>query len=152
MHDVYSFNLTICGQDLHRILTHSQEKGNPCLWSDFPSFCSDFICFYTHFPKIFHDFYQIFYPFDPCFGILLGGGQNGTNLHRFFCVKSTHLNVTSPCILHISNSSPSALVGAPKYFWFHQFMACIVMRISQPNYEKVVGKGHLFEKAYVKSP
>ena len=24
------------------------------------------------------------------------------------------------------------------------------MRISQPNYEKSVGKGHLFEKAYVK--
>ena len=26
------------------------------------------------------------------------------------------------------------------------------MRISQPNYEKSAGKGHLFEKAYVKFP
>ena len=31
-------------------------------------------------------------------------------------------------------------------------MACIVMRILQPNYEKSVGKGHLFENSYVKSP
>ena len=29
-------------------------------------------------------------------------------------------------------------------------MAFIIMRISQLNYEKSVGKGHLFEKAYVK--
>ena len=31
-------------------------------------------------------------------------------------------------------------------------MACIVMRISRPNYEKSVEKGHLFENSYVKFP
>ena len=95
------------------------------------------------------DFYPIFYPFDPCFGILLGGAGGGVKMGPTFAdflCKIHHLDVTSPWILHrpMWSSSPSALVGAPKYFWFHQFMACIVMRISQPNYEKSVGNGAPF--------
>ena len=94
--DVHSFNLTIsCGQDLHRTLTHSREKGNPCLLSNFPSFCSDLYLFSK-------DFYPIFYPFDPCFGILLGRGSKWDQPLPIFCVKSTHLGVTSGIPMHLT--------------------------------------------------
>ena len=43
---------------------------------------------------------------------------------RDFCVKSLHLGGTSPYILHMWSPPPPALVvGAPKYFWFHQWDA-----------------------------
>ena len=106
---------------------------------------------YTHFPKIFHDFYPIFYPFDPCFGILLGRGSKWDQIYRFLFCKIHPFGRHIPMFLIMWSSSPSALVGAPKYLWFH-FMVWIVMRISQPIYDKNVGKGHLFENSYVKSP
>ena len=121
----------------------SQEKGNPCLLSDFPRFCSDFI-------PIFQRFKPNFLPIWPIFRDSFGRGSKWDQPLPTFCVTSTHLDVTSPCILHYVKFLPPSALGAPKYFWFHQFMACIVMRISQPNYEKSVGKGHLFEQAYVK--
>ena len=65
--------------------------------SDFPSFCSDFIPIFQRFSMIFTQFST---HLTHVSGFFWERGQNGTNLYRFFCVKSTHLNVTSPCILH----------------------------------------------------
>ena len=81
-------------------------KWNPCLLSNFPSFCSDFV-------PIFKDFYPIFYPFDPCFEILLGGGSKWDQALPIFCVKSNHLDVTFLCILHMWSSSGG---GALNFF------------------------------------
>ena len=81
------------------------------------------------------------------------GVKIGPTFTDFFVCKIHIIIWTSqPHVSYIWSPSPSVLVGAPKYFWFHQFMACIVMRISRPNYEKSVEKGHLFENSYVKSP
>ena len=81
------------------------------------------------------------------------GVKMGPTFTDFFVCKIYIIIWTShPHVSYIWSPSPSALVGAPKYFWFHQFMACIVMRISWPNYEKSVEKGHLFENSYAKSP
>ena len=81
------------------------------------------------------------------------GVKIGPTFTDFFVCKIHIIIWTShPRVSYIWSPSPSALVGAPKYFWFHQFMACIVMRISRPNYEKSVEKGHLYENSYVKSP
>ena len=81
------------------------------------------------------------------------GVKIGPTFTDFFVCKIHIIIWTShPHVSYIWSPSPSALVGAPKYFWFHQFMACIVMRISRPNYEKSVEKGHLFENSYVKFP
>ena len=105
--------------------------------------------FFKNFATIY---YPIFIKFDPCFRIFRKGSNWDTCLQNFF---SYFLNppiwVAYPCVSYIyvkvppPAPPPSPTCRAPKLFWFHQFMECIVMRILQPNYEKSVGKGHLFE-------
>ena len=81
------------------------------------------------------------------------GVKIGPTFTNFFVCKIHIIIWTShPHVSYIWSPSPSALVGAPKYFWFHQFMACIVMRIPRPNYEKSVEKGHPFWKFICEVP
>ena len=87
-----------CGPDLHRTLTHFQEKEDPCLWSDFASFCSNYIPQKIFIQNFRHDFYPIVNKYDPCFGIFLRGSKWDPCL-QMFCAKASHLGGTSSYIL-----------------------------------------------------
>ena len=64
--------------------------------------------------------------------------------YRFFCVKSTDLGGTPQYILHICKVTPC--LGRSCRGTQIILISYIFMRISQPNYIKSVGKGHLLER------
>ena len=78
-----------------RTLTHFKEKGDPCLLSDFVSFCSNYVPIFQNFcHDLLPDFLQIW----PMFQEYFGGVQNGTLIYRFFVCK---IHPYSPYILHM---------------------------------------------------
>ena len=54
--------------------------------------------------------------------------------------------VPKPMICEVPSPGPLGSSCRGTQIFIHQFMECIDMRISQPNYEKSVGKGHFFER------
>ena len=58
------------------------------------------------------------------------GGQNGTHVYSFLCVKSTHLGSTSLYIWHMWAVPPPGPSCRSTQIWFHQFMECIVRECS----------------------
>ena len=102
----------------------------------FPNFVHDFRQFSTNSThvSVFLDFF-------------FGGEGKMESMFTFFCVKSIHLGGTFPYISYLWKVPPPL---GPSWrgiqFWFHQLVECNVMRISQPNFEKSVGKGILFER------
>ena len=67
----------------------------------------------------------------------------------FLGIEFTHLGGTSPYIYFVKLLPPALLGpsfrGTQIILISYQFMEYSVMRISQPNCEKSVGKGQIFE-------
>ena len=95
------FICMMCGPDLNRTQTHFQEKGDPCLLSDFANSCLNYIPIFQNFRYVFLlDFLQIWSTFQDffCCCILRGGGSKWDScLQTFFCVKFLHSGPLASC-------------------------------------------------------
>ena len=130
------------------VLGRTNEKGDPCLLSDFASFFSNYVGL-PIFQNFRHDFLTRFSTnlthFSGSFG-----GRNETHVYRFFCVKSTHLGGTSTYYnLHMWSYSPSPLDPLKG----HPNNSAILSIYGMHHYENFatklwesVGKGHLYER------
>ena len=146
-----------CGPDLHRIVTYfflgkTDEKGDqwPCLLSDFASFYSNYVGL-PIFQNFRHDFFT---QFSTNLTHVSGSfwGVEMRPMFTDFFVYSPPIFAAHPRIIaYIGEVTPPAphptlWKGTRIILPFYQFMECIIMRILQPNYGKVLERGALMKE------